>query len=176
MSNNDRLIPIYSAAAARTAAPPTQSFLASPQVHRSQIDAVARMCVCWCSRRLGGCERSGWYNVISSFRFWYLSLMRHDVRMHNITPQLPQQHPNLYRHLGYCAEGIPLPRLLCRRSYGTYRSSGYGYGCLAELAEVPGTRMKPLQNSQTSRVLISGYIQRSNIYIRGSRREATRQT
>ena len=106
--------------------------------------------------------------AISSFRFWCVSLMRHDVRMRNVTPQqrcvgrhakqgktcaikgagpkcstlkrlvsltacqgkaavcqglkvlspdifAPQRHPNLYRHPGYSAEGIPLPRVLCRR-------------------------------------------------------------
>ena len=63
----------------------------------------------------------------------------------------PQRHPNLYRHRGYCAEGIPLPRVLCRWSYRTFRNSGYGYGYLAELTEVPGTGTKPSQNPQKFR-------------------------
>ena len=50
----------------------------------------------------------------------------------------PQRDPYLYRHPGYCAEGIPLLQVLCRRSYRTYRSSGLGYRTLTELTEVPG--------------------------------------
>ena len=147
--------------------------------------------------------------------------MRHDVRMHNITPQqrcreicqaesktgvvkrvgqkcstpkprslvsvtacqgktavcqglkvpppdifAPQRHPNLYPYPGYCAEGIPLPRVLCRRSYRTYRSSGYGYGCLTELTEVPGTGIKPLQNSQKFRVLWPGRTELTEVPVR----------
>ena len=61
----------------------------------------------------------------------------------------PQRHHNLYRHPGYCAEGIPLPRVLCRRSYRTYRSSGCGYGCLTELKEVQGTGINPYKTHRS---------------------------
>ena len=76
-----------------------------------------------------------------------------------LSPDLfaPQGHPNLYRHPGYCAEGIPLPPVLCRRSYRTYRAyrnSGYGYECLTELTEVPGTGMKVVHNLQKFRVRV----------------------
>ena len=38
---------------------------------------------------------------------------------------------------GYCNKGIPVPRVLCQ-SYRSHRSSGYGYGSVTELTEVPG--------------------------------------
>ena len=64
-----------------------------------------------------------------------------------------QRQPNLYRHPGYCAEGLPSPRVLCRRSYRNYRSSGYGHGCLIELTDVQGIGITPSHYSQKFRVL-----------------------
>ena len=56
---------------------------------------------------------------------------------------------------GYCGAGVqnlqkfragtksalPVPRVLWHRAYRAYRSSGYGYECRTELAEVPGSGM-----------------------------------
>ena len=68
----------------------------------------------------------------------------------------PHRYPNLYRHPGNGAGGILLPQRLWRRFYRTYKKSGYGYECLTELTEIPGTYIKPLQNSQKLRVLWHG--------------------
>ena len=72
-------------------------------------------------------------------------------RLKVVSPDIvaPQRHPNLSRHPGWCAEGIPLPRVYCRRSYRTYRSSGYRCGCLTELTEVPGTGINPYRTHRS---------------------------
>ena len=75
-----------------------------------------------------------------------------------------------HRSSGYCGTGVqnsqkfwagtknavPVPRVLWHGAYRTHRSSGYGYECHTELAEVPGTGMKVLQNFQKFRVLWHG--------------------
>ena len=51
---------------------------------------------------------------------------------------------------------VPVPRVLCIRAYITYRSSGYGGEGRAERTDVPGTGIKPYQNSRKFRVLWHG--------------------
>ena len=43
-------------------------------------------------------------------------------------------------------------RIRTWKACGTYRNSGYGYGSLTDLTEVPGMGMEVLQNSQNFRV------------------------
>ena len=51
---------------------------------------------------------------------------------------------------------VPVPRVLWRVEFRTYRNSGYGYECPTGLTEVPGTGMKVLQKFQEFRVLWHG--------------------
>ena len=75
-----------------------------------------------------------------------------------------------HRSSGYCGTGVrnsqkfrvgtksavPVPAVLWHGGYRAYRSSEYGYECPAELAEVPGTDMRVLQNFKKFRVLWHG--------------------
>ena len=66
----------------------------------------------------------------------------------------------------YCNEGIPAPRVLCHSLAGAtefpgkgmyedltelFRSSGYGYGCLTELPEVPGIVAQAYRTHRSSK-------------------------
>ena len=62
----------------------------------------------------------------------------------------PQRDSNLHRHPGYCAEGIPLPRVLCGRSCRAYRSSGYGYKTPTEFTEVSGRVARAYRTNRSS--------------------------
>ena len=53
---------------------------------------------------------------------------------------------------GYCGKGIPVSRILCQFSR-THISSGYGFGSVTELTEVPSTGMEVLYNSQKFQVV-----------------------
>ena len=44
---------------------------------------------------------------------------------------------------GRYENAVPVPRVFVALAYRTYRSSGYGYECPTELAEVPGTWVIP---------------------------------
>ena len=51
---------------------------------------------------------------------------------------------------------VPVPRVSWHGAYRTHRRFGYGYECLTELTDVPGTGMKVSQNFQKFRVLWRG--------------------
>ena len=55
---------------------------------------------------------------------------------------------------GRYEKAVPVPRVCAELAYRTYRSSGHGYECPTKLAEVPGTDINALQNSQKFQVRV----------------------